>query len=159
MNETDLDLGAIGIVPQSARSLGQTLSKIKNGSRRRMANGALRDRSRPSLDKFQSTINFSDTYPPAFDNIEQGDVLLVSCVAELSGMAGKPFGRLPVPGSVIWRTTEGHRVPSGPDETVAPEGAAFYTYKPILEMMVDGWDVDTDEYGAIVTASLVLMET
>ena len=156
--ETTLDLIEIGIVPQSARAIGQTLTLEPAGSIRRLANGVLKARMRPSLRKYSSAISFNDTYPPAFDNLWEGDILTVHCAAELSGDAGNTFSRTHVPGSVIWRDALGKNVASGEDESVAPVGATTYTYRPIITFMVVGWDVDTDEYGAVVSSTLNLRE-
>lgn len=156
--ETVLDLLELGIVPQSARALGQTLTPIANGSRRRLANGDLVSRKRNSFEKFSSTISFSDTYAPAFGNLWAGDIVTVYCVCEFNEKVGKPFARPAVPGSVIYRDAVGKVVSHGEDETVAPVGAVWRTYRPIIVFMVDGWDMDADEYAAIVSSSLQLLE-
>ncbi|WP_312356698.1 hypothetical protein [Agrobacterium sp.] len=156
--ETVLDLVELGIIPQSARQLGQTLSLESAGSLRRLANGELKSRMRPSLRKFKSTITFSDTYPPAFNALWAGDIITVHCAAELSGRVGSAFVRQHVPGSVIWRNDLGDVVAPGEDETVAPVGATNYTFRPIIVFMVEGWDLDTDEYGAVVSSTLNLRE-
>lgn len=157
-NETVLDLVELGIIPQSARQLGQTLTLENAGSLRRLANGELKSRMRPSLRKFKSTISFSDTYPPAFNALWAGDVVTVHCAAELSGKVGSAFVRLHVPGSVIWRNALGDVIPSGANETVAPVGATNYTFRPIITFMAEGWDLDTDEWGAVVSSTLNLRE-
>ncbi|OCP07990.1 MULTISPECIES: hypothetical protein [unclassified Ensifer] len=156
--ETVLDLVELGIVPQSARALGQTLTPIANGSRRRLANGELVSRKRVSFEKFASTISFSDTYAPAFGDLWAGETITVYCVCEINEKVGRPFQRPPVPGSVIYRDAGGKVVPHGSDETVAPVGALWRTYRPIIVFMVDGWDMDTDEYAAVVSSTLNLFE-
>lgn len=156
--ETHLDFVELGIIPQSARNLGQTISLDAPVAQRRLANGELKDRSRPSLRKYRSTITFGDTYPPAFDGLWSGTILTASNAAELSGDVGKPFSRPHVPGSVIWRDAYGDVVPSGADEAVAPQGATNYTYRPITVWMVGEWDIDHDEWGAVVSATLNLRE-
>lgn len=158
MDETVLNLAEIGIIPQSARSLGQTLTLESAGSLRRLANGILKSRMRPSLQKYRSSISFSDTYPPAFSGLWAGDIITVDCVCELSGKVGQAFGRTVVPGSVIWRNDLGDRIPSGSNELVAPAGATNYSYRPRITFMVEGWDMDFDEYGAVVSSSLNLRE-
>lgn len=156
--ETVLDLVELGIIPQSARQLGQTLALESAGSLRRLANGELKSRMRPSLRKFKSTITFSDTYPPAFNALWAGDIVTIHCAAELSGKVGSAFVRQHVPGSVIWRNELGDVVASGADETIAPVGATNFTFRPIITFMVEGWDLDTDEYGAVVSSTLNLRE-
>lgn len=157
-SETHLDLVELGIVPQSARQLGQTLAHDTAGSIRRLANGQLKARMRPSLRKFKSTITFSDTYPPALNDLWAGDVITVHCAAELSGKVGTSFVRPHVPGSVIWRNADGDVVASGADETIAPQGATNFTFRPIIVFMVESWDLDADEWGAIVSSTLNLRE-
>lgn len=159
MTETFLDLIEIGITPQSARGIGQTLTlETSSNGIRRLFSGELRKRVRPSRRKYRSTISFSDLYPPAFDNLSQGDIITVWCAAELSGKVGDAFSRTHVPGSVIWRNAAGFQIESGEDETIAPVGATTYTYRPIIIFMVDTWDIDTDEYGAVNTSSLSMIE-
>ena len=157
-NETVLDLVELGIIPQSARQLGQTLTPDRAGSLRRLANGELKARMRPSLRKFRSTISFSDTYPPAFNGVWEGDVVTVHCASEISGKAGETFVRPHVEGSVIWRNALGDVIPSGADEAVAPSGATNFTFRPTITFMVEGWDLDTDEWGAVVSSTLNLRE-
>ena len=157
-SETVLDLLELGIIPQSARQIGQTLTLESAGSLRRLANGQLKSRMRPSLQKFRSTISFSDTYPPAFNALWAGDIVTVHCAVELSGKVGSAFVRPHVPWSVIWRNALGDVVASGADETVAPMGATNYTFRPIIIFMVEGWDLDADEYGAVVSSALNLRE-
>ncbi|MQV12196.1 hypothetical protein GHL01_00355 [Sinorhizobium meliloti] len=156
--ETVLDLVELGIIPQSARQIGQTLTLESAGSLRRLANGELKSRMRPSLRKYRSAISFSDTYPPAFNALWAGDIVTVHCAAELSGKVGSAFVRPHVPGSVIWRNALGDVVASGEDETVAPVGATNFTFRPIIVFMIEGWDLDADEYGAVVSSALNLRE-
>lgn len=156
--ETVLDLEELGVAPGSGRGITQTLSPIRAGSLRRLANGTLVSRHRPSLQKYQSSINFSDTFPPAFGGLWAGDVVTVHCVVELQQSASKPFERTPVPGSVVWRDADGVEIPSGEDETEAPEGAVWVYYRPIIIFRVESWDIERDEYGEIASGSLNLQE-
>ncbi len=156
--ETVLDLVELGIIPQSSRQLGQTLTLDTAGSIRRLANGVLKARMRPSLQKFKSTISFSDTYPPAFNGLWAGDIVTVHCAAEISGKVGSAFVRPHVPGSVIWRNAVGDVVASGANEASAPVGATNYTFRPIVVFMVEAWDLDTDEWGAVGSSTLNLRE-
>lgn len=156
--ETVLDLVELGIIPQSGRQLGQTLTLDTAGSIRRLANGDLKARMRPSLRKFRSAITFSDIYPPAFNDLWAGDIITVHCAAEISGKVGSAFVRPHVPGSVIWRNALGDVIPSGADEAVAPVGATNFTFRAIIVFMVESWDLDTDEWGAVVSSTLNLRE-
>lgn len=156
--ETVLDLLELGVAPGSGRGLTQTLSPIRSGSLRRLANGALVSRHRPSLRKYQTSINFSDSFPPAFGALWAGDIVTVHCVAELEQLADKALERPHVPGSVVWRDAEGVEIASGEDETVAPAGAVWVYYCPILVCRVESWDLERDEYGEIASGSLNLLE-
>lgn len=156
--ETVLDLVELGVAPGSGRGLTQTIAPINAGSLRRLANGKLVPRERPSLRKYTTSISFSDAYPPAFGALWAGMQVTVYCVAELEQLASKPLERPHVPGSVVWQDEDGNELASGEDETVAPEGAVWVYYRPILICLVESWDLERDEYGEIASGSLNFQE-
>lgn len=82
----------------------------------------------------------------------------VHCVVEFQQAANKAFERTPVSGSVVWRDANGNELASGADETVAPTGAAWVYYRPILVCLVRSWDIERDEYGEIASGSLNFQE-
>lgn len=157
-DETVLDLIELGVAPGSGRGLTQTISPIRSGSLRRLANGMLVSRHRPSLQKYQTSINFSDAYPAAFGALWAGMQVTIHCVVELEQRATKPLERTHVPGSVVWRDAAGNEIPSGPVETVAPVGAVTVLYRPILVCLVESWDLERDEYGEIASGSINFLE-
>jgi hypothetical protein len=139
-NDTLLVLSGIGIPDYSARGVTQTLQPIEAAaSLRRTVNGALKDLSFPQFRKYRSNIACVDQEPPAVDGVWPGRVVTVDCVAELSHpLAGTP-SRTVVPGS---NRTEGE----------------FVFYRPRLQMLVLGFSLNKDEYGAAVQWQMDLEE-
>ena len=83
-DDTMLVLSGIGVPSYSARGLTQTLQPIEAaGSQRRTVNGTLVDLSQAQFRKYRSTIRCNDQQAPALDGIWPGQVVTVSCVAEL----------------------------------------------------------------------------
>lgn len=157
-NETVLDLVGLGIAPGSGRAMTHSLDPIAVGTLRRLANGRLSFRPRPGLRKYRMSVYFSDVWPPAFGGLWKGHPVTVHSAAELQQPAAIPLERKPVPGSIVWRDAAGYTLPSGEDETVAPEGAVWVVYRPILECLVESWDLERDEYEELVSATLNLLE-
>jgi hypothetical protein len=139
-DDTLLVLAGIGVPDYSARGLTQTLEPIEaSTSLRRTVNGALVDWSYAQFRKYKSTISCQDQEPPAVDGVWPGHVVTVDCVAELSYPVGGSPSRPVVPGSA---RTEG----------------AFTFYRPRLQMLVTGFSVSRDEYGAAVQWQMDLEE-
>lgn len=157
-NESRLFIEEIPMIRGSFRAVTQSIKPRPMGGLKMTANGTLKNRNRPSLRKYDTSISFSDLRAPALDRIFEGDLLTIHCVYELSGDAGQAFGRPHVPGSVIWWNADHNIVPSLTDETVPPVGAVSYTYCPILITRMESWDGDSDEYGALVSGTLNLKE-
>lgn len=129
-DDTLLALTGIGIPDYSARGLTQTLEPIEaSANLRRTVNGALVDFSYVPFRKYKSTISCQDQEPPAIDGVWPGRLVTVDCVAELSYPAASAPTRPVVPGSVR-------------------NGGAFTFYRPQLEMLVTGFSISWDEYGA-----------
>jgi len=138
---TLLELSDMGVPLYSARGLTQTLDPIESaGYLRRTINGTLMDLSVSELRKYHSIISGSDVDPPASDQVWPGRTLQVSCIAELGyKTAGGSASRSVVSGS----------------QRIVGE---FTFYRPKLEMLVVGLNVNTDEWGAVVSWSLELEE-
>lgn len=151
---TILALTGMGIPPYSARGLTQTLGHIDGAvQQRRTINGTLTDISDSLFQKYNSTISGSDQQPPALEGKWPGLILTVDCMVELAitgevgydttdeptTTEGSPFDRPVVPGSVRHET-------------------GFTFYRPRLTMMVTGFTVTKDEWGAAVDWSLALEE-
>ena len=139
--ETVLTLSGIGVPPYSARGLTQTLEPIGSAAQlRRTVNGALVDLSDSAFRKYQSTISCQDQEPPAVDGVWPGKTVTVECVAELCFLtSGGAPARPVVAGS---QRVEGE----------------FTFYRPELTMLVTGFSVSRDEYGAAVSWQLQLEE-
>jgi hypothetical protein len=140
-NPTLLKIDALGIPPYSARGLKQTLTPIQQASQlRRTVNGGLKDISFDGFKKYASTISGSDQMPPAVDGIWPGLQVTVECISELS-----------------YKTAGG-----SPDRTVVSGSSRvvgdFTFYRPSLTMRIASFNVDTDEWGAVVSWSMTLEE-
>jgi hypothetical protein len=139
-DDTLLVLSGIGVPDYSARGLTQTLEPIEAAAQlRRSINGDLLDLSYGPFRKYKSTISCQDQEPPAVDGVWPGRVITVDCVAEFSYPAGGSPARPVVSGSA---RTEG----------------AFVFYRPQLRMLVTGFSMSRDEYGAAVSWQLQLEE-
>jgi hypothetical protein len=137
-DDTLLVLTGIGIPGYSARGLTQTLEPIEASvSLRRTVNGSLVDLSFAQFRKYKSTISCQDQEPPAVDGVWPGHVVTVDCVTELSYASGGSPARAVISGS---SRTEG----------------AFVFYGPQLQMLVTGFSVNRDEYGAAVQWQMTL---
>lgn len=159
MQETVLDIAGIGIAPGSGRVLSQSLSPIRVTDPVRLWDGTLKDMSRPAFRKYATSISGADMWPPAFGGLWVGMTLTVYCAAELEQVAGTAFERPHVPGSVIWRDSDGNDLaPVVGSETTPPPGAAWVVYRPILTVMVKGWSIERDEWGEVCSWSLDLEE-
>lgn len=134
-----LVITGIGLPTWAVRGATQTLTPIAAAANmRRTVNGDLVDLSDEVFRKYASTITCTDQAAPSLDGIWPGALVTVDCIAELSYAAG-PAQRDAVAGSV--------RVDGG---------TTFY--RPSLEMMVTGYQVDHDEYNAAVGWTLTLEE-
>lgn len=138
---TLLAIAGVDIPPYSARGITQTLQPIAAAaSMRRTINGVLRNLGQPQFRKYTSEISCTDQQHPALDGVWPGKEVTVDCVCELSyKTAGGSPERAAVPGS--------SRV-----------DGAFTFYRPRLSMLVTGYNVRTDEWGAAVGWSLALEE-
>jgi hypothetical protein len=139
-NETVLALAGIGVPPYSARGLSQTLEPIDQAANlQRTINGSLLDLSSPSFRKYKSTITGSDQRPPSCDGLWPGRQLIVDCIAELAySDAGTPQ-RPVVDGSSF-------------------SEAGFTFYRPRLTMLVTGFQLSKDEWGATIGWTMTLEE-
>jgi hypothetical protein len=139
---TLLTLSGIDIPPYSIRGATQTLEPIDAASNmRRTINGVLNDLGLTAFRKYRSEISCEDQQPPAIDGVWQGRSITVGCIIELSyktGMAGAPHKPVVAGSSRV-------------------EGD-FTFYRPELTMRVTGFEVETDEYGAVVSWSMELEE-
>lgn len=140
MDETVLSLSGVGVPPYSARGLTQTLEPIDQAANlQRTINGALVDLSSVSFRKYKSTITGSDQRPPACDGVWPGRELVVDCVTTLCYPQGGSPQRPEVAGSSF--TEDG-----------------FTYYRPQLTMLVTGFQLSEDEWGAVISWTMTLEE-
>jgi hypothetical protein len=107
---------------------------------RRTVNGALVDLSAVQFRKYRSSIVGNDQLPPAFDGIWPGQILTVSCLAELSYLTAGGTPQRPV-------VSGSSRV-----------DGEFTFYRPELQMRVVSFSPVTDEWQARVGWTLDLEE-
>lgn len=139
---TLLVMTGVALPPYSARGLTQTLEPADGGTStmRRTVNGELINLSPPQFHKYKSKITGRDMDPPGMNGIFPGAEVTIDCIAEISyPTAGNEPNRPVVPGSS--RDEAGHTF-----------------YRPRLQMLVTGYSVQTDEWGAAVSWSLDLEE-
>lgn len=140
---TVLELVGMGIVPYSTRGATQTLEPIDQDGAGiyRDVNGVLRNAGGTSFQKYKSSITCTDQRPFAIDGVWKGKLVTVKCIQELSYPEASDAvpQRTPVDGSSY---TE----------------AGWVHYRPELDMMVLGFQIQTDEYGAEVSWSMQLEE-
>lgn len=143
MTDTVLQITGIGIAPYSTRAATQTLEPINSASAGiyRDVNGTLHNVGGTSFQKYRSTISCQDQLPAALDGVWPGKVVTVDCIQELAyeDASGASGDRTAVSGST--RTVDG-----------------FVFYRPVLSMMVTGFSVQTDEWGADVSWRMDLEE-
>jgi len=138
-DETLLTISGMGVVPYSARGLTQSLTPIASAMQmRRTINGNLVDVSLPQFRKYSSTISGRDQKSPAIGGVWPGKTVTVECISELA-VSGGSADRTAVTGS-----------------TYTEDGITYY--RPVLTMLVVGYSVETDEYGAQVGWTLALEE-
>jgi hypothetical protein len=139
-DETLLNLD-FGVALYSARGLTQSLAPDgASRSMRRTVNGRMVDLSVSGFRKYVSTIQCRDTGSPALSGIWPGQIVVVDCIVELcheTATAGQE--RTAVAGS-------------------EREANGFTYYRPQLTMMVDNFQIDRDEWGAMVGWTLDLVE-
>jgi hypothetical protein len=136
---TLLVIAGPGVPPYSARGLRQTLEPIAASQvQQRTVNGRLVNLSPTQMRKFRSEISCSDQQAPALNGVYPGDELVVDCVVELAyptatGTADRP---------IVESRVEGD----------------FTFYRPRLTFLVVEYQIDRDEYGAVVQWHLSLEE-
>jgi hypothetical protein len=139
-DETVLALSGIGVPSYSARGLTQTLEPIDQATNlQRTINGSLLDLSSPSFRKYKSAITGSDQRAPSCDGLWPGRQVVVDCIAELAYADGGAAQRPAVDGSSV-------------------SEAGFTYYRPRLTMIVTGFQVSKDEWGAVAAWTMTLEE-
>ncbi len=139
---TVLVLEGMGIPQYSTRGASQKLTPIAQASANiyRDVNGDLQAAGGTQFRKYASQISCTDQRPLSSNGVWPGQLVTVSCIQELSypTATGSPERDVVAGSSYV-------------------EGA-FTFYRPQLDMMVLGYELTTDEYGAIVGWTLDLEE-
>ncbi len=129
-NGTLLILTNMGVPFYSARGLSQSITPIKQSDQQEYdINGNLLDLSYAQFRKYSTVISCTDMRTPAIDGIWPGQVVIISCVCELS----YPVGGTPQ-----------RSVVSGSSRT--ENGMVFY--RPILTCRIGSWQDQVGEYSA-----------
>jgi hypothetical protein len=168
MADTLLRLDALPWPPFSARAARQALEPLGLGALKRSVNGELAYVG-TGAEKFRSTIRGRDAEAPDFDGVFRGMETSVDCIAELTarisvGGSGAVLARDPVPGSVRALDASGAEVEisgiEGREVSLAgpAAGDVFVVYRPRLAMLVEGWACERDEWGAVVSWEITLVE-
>lgn len=170
MTETDLTLEIIGhgnaLIPFSSRECTQTLAPISQGVLRRTINGTLVCVSHGGHRKFESTISCKDKAPPAFDGLWKGTLLKVGCIQTMIHMVPKSVEKVQLErdplslhlheyGGKIWSVEKLQDRWAGIPSQF-PGG--FLVYRPLLNMVVKNYYLETDEWGLTVGWKLELEE-
>jgi hypothetical protein len=135
---------APGVNPYSARALRGTMRPIAQASGdglvARTVNGTLVDISAAQMRKYRLEIAGNDMAPPALDGVWVGMAVTVNSNVELAFLtAGGSPERTPVSGSVHY-------------------DGDFTYYSPQFQMLVVDRQQEREEWGAVVSWSLVLEE-
>ncbi|WP_029029840.1 hypothetical protein [Salinarimonas rosea] len=149
--DTYLDFSEIGVVHGSGAGIRQTIEPVPNGRRYYDVFGRIHDTGRPALQLYRTTILGEDVWGPALAGVWPGRALTISCAAELVQPASLAFVRPAVPGSVRYLDALSNDLP---DAT----GAVYVAYRPILQVKVQSWNVEQDEYGQVVAWTMEAWE-
>lgn len=126
---TVLILDPIGTPDTSARGITETLD-VLGGDLRRTVNGELIDLSPAQFRKFRISWSCDDMDSPAVNAIYPGAHLTVAAITELA-----------------YLTATG-----SPDRPVADGSSRvvgdFTFYRPVLDVLVAAWQIETNEWGA-----------
>lgn len=137
MADTELELSdGAHVARYSARDVTQTYEPDYDPVQERDVNGALIDLTPTQLKKLRTTIEGEDVEPPAFAHLRRGDVLSVRWAVRVAGEPGAPFA-----------TTE---------DSITVEGTTYY--RPHIDMMVESFRVDTEEWQARSRWTLALRQ-
>jgi hypothetical protein len=170
MNETDLTLEFVSVgnslPPFSGRECTQTLMPIPHGALRRTINGNLVWVGNKGHRKFQSLISCKDKASPALSGMWKGSLLKVGCIQSLTQIVPQRIEQIQLEREALslhlyessgkfWLAEKAEdrwiEIPSA-----FPGG--FITYRPLLLMVVNNYQLETDEWGLEVGWSLELEE-
>lgn len=158
-DETILVLGDLEIPAGAARGITQTLQPIDNGDVRRTINGTLTDLTRVVNRKFASQISIADQATPAIAELFKGQTLLVESITKLRQNVSPPSTtetliRDPVVSSVLGRDAACTPITptivggTGNRDITFATPVVMIEFRPILNMMILQYSLNTDEYGA-----------
>lgn len=150
----------------SARGCKQTLAPLKALNTCRTIDGRLLSMD-PVLDKYVSTIVCSDRVPPALEGLSLGTRLRVECLQHIVTPLIKGGGKITlsrpaVPESVLF-FCDTEELPVSLSKENEADLCAYtqeghLIYRPILDMMVMEYAVETEEWNASTSWKMVLHE-
>ncbi|HAU28981.1 MAG TPA: hypothetical protein DCW68_02585 [Rhodospirillaceae bacterium] len=177
MNDTLLELSGPGIPKWSARGLKQGFAPDVDAQMERDVNGTLHAIEIPAaFHKLRVSITAEDIQPPAFGNLKKGDLVTVTCAAELgepatltAGSASITLSRPAVGGSGRAVAASGALAAvalTGTDNKTASvdfgdaglSGYCAIYYRPVLSCRVENFSMDRDEWSAASSWLLELRE-
>lgn len=162
MQETLLKINRDGLPAFSARGCHQSLKAYRSGDLKRTVNGELCYLGHMSHHKYISEIWCQDALPPACEGFWRGEQVAISCLQrvcqEIEGDGRQQtftLGRPAVLGS-LKAMTKGAEEVSFLEKTPqmltfhTPPGkkeALFISYRPLLQMRITSFSLETDEWG------------
>lgn len=163
--ETELKIEVLGqgnvIPPFSARGCVQTLAPIVRGELHRTVNGDLVRVGGENLTKYHSRITCKEKQSLALGGVVVGARVRLSSIQRLVEPVSAEAFHLKysaVPGSLYFIPDSGNPIPMEGTQLPPGHGAGFVSYRPILEMMITHYTLETDEWGMTVGWKIELEE-
>lgn len=154
MSDSNFQILDIGNMAASARGIMQDISPIPNGRVRTKMSGRSYSTARPQFEKFKTTIQFQDLWPPAIGRLRVGQVVTIHCAVLLPqrALVGSTPVRPPVPDTLVYYDEDMNPVPEG------DPSAKWFNCCPILTAIVEGWNISEDEWGAVSSSDITFTE-
>jgi hypothetical protein len=145
--DTIFEFVGIGLPAAAARGINQQIKLRKNGKIVEYLSGADRDMTRPSARGFEFSISGSDIWAPPFAGMWIGEVVTVHYPGQFVEPIARPQTRPEVPGTLFYIDAESRVVEPG------DPAAAWRVYNPLIIARILDWELDEDDWGALVTWS------
>lgn len=154
MSDSLFQILDIGNMAASARGIRQDISPLPNGRVRTKMSGRSYSTARPQFAKFKTTIQFEDLWPPAIGALRVGQIVTIDCACMLPEpfLIGTAPIRPPVPGTHVYYDAD-----LNPVEADDPS-AKWQNCCPRLTVIVEGWNLSEDEWGAVSSSDITFTE-
>ncbi|MBE7732179.1 hypothetical protein [Devosia faecipullorum] len=154
MKDSNFTLLSIGQMAGSHRGIRQEISPIANGRIRRKLSGRAYSTARGQFNVFRTTVYFEDVWPPALGGLWVGQRVTIDCAVMLPQpqLVGSAPIRPVVPGTLKFYDTDMDEVLEG------DPSAAWFNYCPRLEVLVEPWNLQEDEWGAVSSGDITFIE-